>query len=243
MKFISSVEELNERGKWTRLAFERSIRIYYVGNMESGHKYQVFCPDAEFQFERTTEPNHVMLKRMSFVFDEVVLSTDEAGTITALHNFPFLQYRWAQIRERLSNDYDCDEFTEQATRMDALLGSQESVIGYLQLPSMLGLYFNGYLGEHLSHIPQLHQTTFGRVAGNITIEETIHHEIKENSSQRQERLEISGHPIEEVPGWKGYSGNFSYLDGVLEHGHKRLDWGTRRLNYSAKWHGLKKYFQ
>jgi hypothetical protein len=244
LKFATTAEKPGENGRPARRTFERQVSIIYWGIKNDLHKYQVFCADARFRFERTSEPYHELIRDIGFVFGQLALSSNEQGLLVRLHNFPFLQYRWKQLREKLHLNYEGAVFMQYITPMDQLMSDYDATLAYLQLPDMYGLYFNGYLGEYQNDAPSRQVFRCGPEAGAMDIEETIIlSQTRDNGAQRQIQLEMTGKPVRELPSWQGYQGSCCYLDGVPDHCRKEINMGSEKIIYSATWAGLKTYFR
>src|SRR5690606_7163824 len=125
--------------------------------------------------------------------------------------------------------------------MDNLVESEVPLLRYIQQPCMYGLYFNGYRKQYDNYKTQKQTILYGEQADLITLEESIEHHLKVSEHCEQLRLKLTAQ-MDDSDGLN-FAGECSYLDGVLEYCKKEVDLGSKKIKYSAKWIGLKSFFQ
>jgi len=234
--FTTCSEEKDEIGRVSSVTFEREVEYNNVQEADGLYLFQVFLFEASYSFIRAAEPYDTMFKKMAYVFDELMLWADGHGTLTTIHNLPFVQYRWENIREQLMLDFEGEFFEWHVAFMDDMMTDHDKVLRYLSTPSMYGLYFNGCWGSHKKGEGSSCNISYSHELQNITISEKI--ELEPSKSNRLVQLGVSAN--EKPDEIYGYKGSYTYLDGILDHANKEISLNPNKtIKYSAQWVGLK----
>ncbi len=240
--FSTSVQSVNKIGRVSSVTWEREVQIMHTQRARELYKFQIFLLNSDIVLKRKPEPKRDFLKKMMYLFDEVVVWVDTHGTITGVHNFPFLQYQWKQLKTELMWEYHTPEFTPYYEQTDMMLQDQSLLVDYLNLPGVYGLYFNGYWREYRNLRPMYQTIRFGDEADNIEIKEEVDFKLLHEEGRQLSKLIIHGEPAD-ANEWESYSGEYLYNDEILESCYKQVDFGNKKTIYTAKWIGKKKIFQ
>lgn len=243
--FTISKEELNKQNRWASSTVNRKVRICYVGWVDSLYKYQLGCIESDYKLVYKADASADLFTKLHRIFTLLVIGADEQGTIKKIYNFPYLQQEWLEIKKDLLLEYDDTDIEKWALicKMDVLMQDYTEVVHYLQLPSMYGLFFNGYWVQCLPEQPLIIAVTYDEVMHAESFEECIEYSMQETASQQQVKIDIKGNPLNEKIQSIFYTGTCIFLDGALDKCHKKIDAGSTKFNYSARWVGLKKLFQ
>ena len=231
-------EELDESGKCSSKEIIREVLIDYIGIVDSLHKYQICCDACDVVTKRNTDVTDELFIALDFVFTLLVVSADANGNLLVLHNFPYLQQEWADLKETLADNYDETdrENWEMIHAMDILMQDYNEILNYIKSPEMYGLYFNGYWKSDTYHSIQ-----YGKEFQDTIFEEKIDTSIKELGVQQFAEIHIEGAAA--LSELKSYTGTCTYIDGALNMCRKKIDLGSTKFNYSVRWVGLKQRFQ
>lgn len=237
--FTYCKEEWDEQGKSSSNEIIREILIDYIGIVDSFHKYQICCDACNIVSKRNTDVTDDLFIALDFVFTLLVVSADANGNLVELHNFPYLQQEWTDLKETLADDYDESDTDnwEMIHAMDVLMQDYDAVLNYIKSPEMYGLYFNGYRKSEAVHSIQ-----YGKELQHAIFEEKIDTGIKELGTQQFAEIHIEG-TAEQLPQLISYTGTCTYIDGALNMCRKKIDLGSTKFNYSVRWVGLKQRFQ
>lgn len=243
--FSISNEELNKQGRWTSYNIIRKVRIYYVGIIDSLHKYQLGCVESDFELINKSDSSADLLNKLHRVFTLLVIGADGHGTLKKIYNFPYLQQEWLELKNNILLEYDDTDIEKWSliSKMDLLMQDYSEVLKYLQLPSMYGLFFNGYWLDCLPDHPLKVLATYDPVMNDEVYEECIEYDMQETASQQLINITIKGSATRNDHQDLIYTGLCTFLDGALDQCHKKIDLGSIKLNYSVRWVGLKKIFQ
>ncbi len=239
--FSTTEEQTIERNCKISLTFEREVQVVHTQRIDDLFKFQVFLLDSEYIADRLYESYHELYTRTSYVFDELVLWADSKGNLTSVNNLPFVQYQWAKLREELITEYEGEIVEQHIAFIDELLAHNDLVIQYLSTPSMYGLYFNGCWGKYEHNKFSNNKLSYGRELNNVTIPEKLALQTPLKDSNRF--VEIGITKDQEIEGMINYSGNISYLDGILDTATRTIELTNKTIKFSAKWCGLKSYIQ
>lgn len=123
--------------------YVRTAEIYYLGNEKGLFKYHILIVD--FDFSNDDNAMGKLLKQISYLFDELELTVDEAGNIIEVDNISFLRSRWTEIADELTKTHQGEAIDNYFNQVSSLLDNQERLIGFLGGYNMFGLLFNGLL--------------------------------------------------------------------------------------------------
>lgn len=234
-------EKLNERGKKISNEITREVLIDYIGLIDGLHKYQICCKDCSIKSDRWPIITNDLFCELDIIFALLAVSADAQGNLVELHNFPYLQQEWAEMKEQLLIEYDerAEERWALIQEMDALMQDYNKVLFYLKSPAMYGLFFNGYWQEK-----DLQTVQYGNELNNEIFEEEITGIIiKETATQQLVTIQVIGKPVDIVNKPIQYSGTCSFINGALNECYKKINIDDTQFNFSVRWIGLKARFQ
>lgn len=223
-RFITEVKTESIKNTMPNV-FIRKVEIHYLGKIKDFFRYQILCID--INFEGPTLDSVPLLKRISSVFDEVILSINFFGEIISIHNLNSLRIRWETVKIKLSKDNIGHEMLNYFSVIDTLLSSHDATVNFLKEQNMYGIYFNGYWGLHNSYF-SIKEKKFKK---EIFSEE---YKIKSFNSTNN-KIEIEGKSESKI-----YNGFYEYNDGVLKEAVIESKENTNHIKYKILCLGLKK---
>lgn len=134
---ISNPESSYSREK----KYVRAVEVYDLGKENNYFKVQILV--TEFDFSNDDNAMGKLVKQLSYLFDELILTIDMDGNIVNVDNLTFLTLRWIKIRTKLSGLHQGNAVENYFNQMSTLLENEESLIEFLQEYKMFGLLFNG----------------------------------------------------------------------------------------------------
>lgn len=233
-------EKLNERGKKISKEITREVLIDYIGLIDGLHKYQICCKDCSINSVRWPVITDDLYCELDIIFSLLAVSADAEGNLIQLHNFPYLQQEWAEMKEQLLIEYDerGEERWALIQEMDALMQDYNKVLSYLKSPSMYGLFFNGYWQEK-----DVQTLQYGHGLNNIIFEEEIQGFIQQKETQQLVTIHTTGKAANMHANDLLYTGSCVFLNGALDQCYKKIILDDKQFNFSARWVGLKQRFQ
>lgn len=129
----------------TEKKYVRNVEIYYLGNIDERHHFQVLVVEFEFSEEDTARTR--LLKKVSYLFDELELTVDDSGNILTVENLLFLRLRWAKIQSELFEFHKGEPINNYFNEINSVLNSEAKLIEFLSGYKMFGLLFNGLLNS------------------------------------------------------------------------------------------------
>lgn len=124
-------------------SYARQIEVYYYGKVKEEHRFQVLVVD--FNFSDEEDAMGKLIKKISYLFDELECKVDAEGNITAVDNLLFLRMRWLKIQNELSKTHKGEAVDNYFSRVSSLLEDERKLIDFLGGYNMFGLLFNGLL--------------------------------------------------------------------------------------------------
>lgn len=245
LKFSYQKERTLPNGTKALFAFRRRIQIGYVGVREGLHKFQLAVTKTELSLTRMAEPTAELSRDLHQALSLLVLGADKYGNLVEIYNLPYVQYTWAALKEEFLRDYDQEEYLILIHEMDKHIATETSLLAYLQLPTMFGLYFNGcWLMDANTHA-MTKQVVYGKELADTTLEESVAFDTNKNDTHTQvcmhSTLQTNDHSNTTIS-IQHYSGTCIYVDGVLDTCKKEIQLDSTKFYYSAKWGGLKQLF-
>lgn len=122
-------------------SFVRNIEVYYLAKKEANNQFQILV--TEFDFSNDDNAMGKLIKQLSYLFDELILTIDVDGNIVSIDNLGFLRLRWVKIRTKLSSLHQGNAVENYFNQISKLLENEESLIEFLKEYNMFGLLFNG----------------------------------------------------------------------------------------------------
>ena len=85
----------------------------------------------------------IWLRKIIYLFDNLILSVNRNGMITDILNIADVQNRFLSMKIELLKNHNAPEFLEYIEQIEILFKNKENVIKYLSQDKMYGLLFNG----------------------------------------------------------------------------------------------------
>ncbi|WP_050021547.1 hypothetical protein [Chryseobacterium sp. P1-3] len=126
---------------FTTKSYARQVEVYYFGKVKELHQFQVLVVDFDFSDDENAMGK--LIKKISYLFDELECKADEEGNIMTVDNLLSLRLRWVQIQEELSKSHKGDVMDRYFGQVTNLLEDEDKLIGFLGGYNMFGLLFNG----------------------------------------------------------------------------------------------------
>lgn len=145
--YIYSGQNVNKRSF-------RKIRIAYKKLAFDEHQCNLFVE--KFDFDRTTES---FIKKISYVFDEIELISNNQGRIIEIKNSAEILDRWIKCRDGLYVNHKGAVIETYFNIIDGLFSDQSQLIGFIEQNKMYGLYFNGMWGSANENYSGLYNAT------------------------------------------------------------------------------------
>lgn len=207
-------------------SFVRSVEVIYLGQLKVNSIFQLLCTAVDFSGDNLEDAP--LLRKISYVFDEVVVSVDVAGNIVQVNNHNEILKRWLVTKAALQKDTEGIAVSNYFDTMDRLMRDTEELIRFLSENKMYGLYFNGYWGKHHNHTPQLKKLDDARTEQI----EVFEFERKESGVELQTTL-LNNDEL--------YNGRYLYQDHQLMEAALELNELDHRIKYNVLCLGLRKY--
>lgn len=134
---ISNPETSYSREK----SYVRTAEVYDLGKENNCFKYQILIVD--FNFSDDDNAMGKLIKQISYLFDELILTIDEEGNIISVENLLFLRLRWTKIQSDLLKLHQGNAVENYFNQINIVLENEPSLIEFLQEYNMFGLLFNG----------------------------------------------------------------------------------------------------
>ena len=140
-RYETIVNEQVNKNYFTQKSFVRNIEVYHLAKKEANDQFQILV--TEFEFSNDDNAMGKLIKQLSYLFDEVLLTIDVDGNIVSVDNLGFLRLRWVKIRTKLSSLHKGNAVENYFNQISTLLENEESLIESLKEYNMFGLLFNG----------------------------------------------------------------------------------------------------
>lgn len=121
----------------------RKLKISHLGKVEGKHRFQIITLNIDVK--NTEKRNTRLLKKISYLFDDVMVEADEILRIKKVINQSKLISRWKNLKLDLLNSYKGDAVEHYFKTIDNVLENEELLIEFLHEHKMFGLFFNGYV--------------------------------------------------------------------------------------------------
>lgn len=123
--------------------FSRKIKIFHKGIVAGKHRFQLLT--LNFSEKGDQSESTSLLRKISYLFDCVVVSVDNNMRIEKVINLNKLNDRWLYIKKEISKTYKGFAVENYFNTIDNLLKSPEELIEFFHEYKMFGLFFNGFL--------------------------------------------------------------------------------------------------
>lgn len=206
-------------------SFLREVEIIYLGELKSHAVFQLLCMVVEFKGDTLQDVS--LLRKINYVFDEVIVLADQQGNIVEVNNHREILKRWTDTKTKLLEELEGDAIFNYFNTIDAMMDSKEKLISFLGSKDMYGLYFNGYWGKHHPASPRSVNVDHGDIGPMEVFE-----------SDRKERgieLRFGQQESDE------YKGRFHYQNHQLMEAVLELSESDNVIKYKVLCLGLREY--
>lgn len=125
--------------------FSRRIRIFHTASIEDKFRFQLITID--FSVKGNQSESTSLIKKISSLFDNVVVSVGTNMRIEKVNNLNDLFNRWQSIKEGIRKTYKGFAVENYLNVIDYMLANPRSLIEFLHEYKMFGLFFNGYMRD------------------------------------------------------------------------------------------------
>ena len=205
----------------------RKVAIAYLGQIKGKNFFQIFCTAIDFKGDHFQ--NIPFLRKISTVFDEVLVTVNNNGIIEKINNIDALQLRWKNIKNILNVDNKGGEMLHYFKTIDKLINSQQMLINFLSEHKMYGLYFNAFWNTYKFDEPYL--VSRGTAKNNWKEEVTA----KQPITGSNEKINLMVNSVEKI-----YQGMFYYQDNQIVQAEINQDELNNLYHYTLLCLGLRK---
>jgi len=236
--FKTSKETINENGEPSKNTIKRKVQIAYAGRKGMLQKYQVFLFETECIFDHKLEPYHLLIRRLTYVFDEYFIGVAPNGIIVEVFNVEFIQYRWNKIRSKLMQEHEGEIVEQYMEEINDRVRDHDSILNYLQQLSMYGLYFNGYWNNGLPG-KYFVDKEFNFEGQKHLLKEEMN--VLNVSTELAEGivLKVSGNVLDTAK-QICINGKYQYINGILSEAESISVAESVKIKHSVSWVGLRK---
>ena len=126
--------------------FKRTAEVHFFGKVQNCFLYQILT--REYNFSNEENSMGQLLKKVSYLFDEVRILANAENKIVRVLNREELQKRWNTIQEKLLVNHGGTEIEQYCRSVHNLLRNESKLIQFLREKKMFGLYFNEIFGAY-----------------------------------------------------------------------------------------------
>ncbi|MFT4093787.1 MAG: hypothetical protein QM640_09100, partial [Niabella sp.] len=126
-RFRSSViaRDINER-EFIKEVYNRKVKLFFLGIDSGLYMYHLFTVLFDFDPEHTPQ----YIRKIAYIFDEVVLLSDGAGTIRKVVNAEKLKKKWLITRDALQKNHTGTAITLYFNAVDELLSDHKKLCSF-----------------------------------------------------------------------------------------------------------------
>lgn len=221
-RFESNVSEEIASNYYTEKRYVRTVEIYFLRKHKELYQYQILC--TKFDFSDQDTASGFLLKKISYLFDELDVYADEENNIVKLNNLLSIKLRWKELKVKLWETNKGDAVENYFRSISSVLDNEENLIAFLQSYNMFGLYFNGQLGQYPDDGKRI----------RVITEEKMEYLHKKNSSE--EKITIKMRTSEDID--ENLTEGISiYEKGVLKENFVKITENNCQIKYSLLWVG------
>jgi hypothetical protein len=220
--FESNVSEEISPNYFTQKKYIRDVEIHFLKKHKELYQYQILC--TKFDFSDQDTASGFLLKKISYLFDELDVYADEENNIVKLNNLLSIKLRWKELKVKLWETNKGDAVENYFRSISSVLDNEENLIAFLQSYNMFGLYFNGQLGQYPDDGKRI----------RVITEEKMEYLHKKNSSE--EKITIKMRTSEDID--ENLTEGISiYEKGVLKENFVKITENNCQIKYSLLWVG------
>ena len=221
-RFESNVSEEIASNYYTEKRYVRTVELYFLRKHKELYQYQILC--TKFDFSDQDTASGFLLKKISYLFDELDVYADEENNIVKLNNLLSIKLRWKELKVKLWETNKGDAVENYFRSISSVLDNEENLIAFLQSYNMFGLYFNGQLGQYPDDGKRI----------RVITEEKMEYLHKKNSSE--EKITIKMRTSEDID--ENLTEGISiYEKGVLKENFVKITENNCQIKYSLLWVG------
>ena len=221
-RFESNVSEEIASNYYTEKRYVRTVEIYFLRKHKELYQYQILC--TKFDFSDQDTASGFLLKKISYLFDELDVYADEENNIVKINNISSLRLRWQELKVKLWETNKGDVVENYFRSIASVLGNEESLIAFLRNYNMFGLYFNGQLGQYPDDGKRI----------RVITEEKMEYLHKENLSPEKTEIKLK---VSEDKNDKYIEGTATYEKGILKENYVLSRENKCEIKYSLLWVG------
>lgn len=204
-------------------SFVRNVEIYHLGKNENQHYYQIITTN--FSFSNEDNSSGKLIKKISYLFDEIEILTDDENNITKIINIIEIKKKWLAASEILSEDNGGYAIENYFGKISEMINNEKSFISFLNDYKIFGLFFNGQYGAYEQGIKKQ------RIISTNDREIIEHMAVKIS----EDELIISLEAKEAMASL--YLGTFVYRKDNLVEAYLRSEKEKTHIKYSLLWIG------
>lgn len=205
----------------TEKKYVRTVEVYYLENIDERHQFQILVVD--FNFSNDDNAEGILIKQISYLFDELEIFVDKEGNIIKIGNLDFLRRRWIKISGKLLLSHKGETIDNYFAQISNLLENEQQLIDFLSGYQMFGLLFNGLLNSFQNKTSRVSAEGFAEIL-----------KVKNHSDKTM--ITISADNIENT-GIKDFSGILQYRNDLYEEGFIEIKKHNYHLKHSLLWIG------
>lgn len=202
--------------------YVRNVEISFLRKHKELYQYQILC--IKFDFSDQDTASGFLLKKISYLFDEIDLYADEENNIVKLNNLNFIKLRWKQLQMKLLETNKGSAVENYFKQISDVLEDERRFIEFLSGYNMFGLYFNGQSGKYPDN---------GRKIRKIT-EEKNEYLYRETFSAEEIRIKMKSSEDKNESQTEGIS---IYEKGLLKENFVSSKENNHQIKYSLLWVG------
>ena len=190
--FESNVSEEISPNYFTQKKYIRDVEIHFLKKHKELYHYHILC--TKFDFSDQDTASGFLLKKISYLFDELDVYADEENNIVKLNNLLSIKLRWKELKVKLWETNKGDAVENYFRSISSVLDNEENLIAFLQSYNMFGLYFNGQLGQYPDDGKRI----------RVITEEKMEYLHKENLSPEKTKIKSARAPSPPptTPAWR-----------------------------------------
>ena len=221
-RFESNVSEEIASNYYTEKRYVRTVEIYFLRKHKELYQYQILC--TKFDFSDQDTASGFLLKKISYLFDELDIYADEENNIVKVNNISNLRLKWQDLKVKMWETNKGDEVENYFRSISSVLDNEENLIAFLQSYNMFGLYFNGQLGQYPDDGKRI----------RVITEEKMEYLHKEISSEKEITIKMRAFENKDENPMEGIS---IYEKGVLKENFVKITENNCQIKYSLLWVG------
>lgn len=205
-------------------SFIRMLKLVQIGKKGNLHHFYLTC--LKYQFSDEDNSDVILLKKLSYLWDEVEVLVNNKNEIVNVLNFKDLISRWFNIKQKLSADYKGNTVENYFLTIDNILENEKEICDFLNTYKMFGLLFNGQYGGYDKNLKKSRTV----VEDNYSFSEQLTLFKKENA--REVKTELLD---KEQTHFENYNGTFHYENDHLIEAFLHFEKQDLQTKYSLLW--------